>query len=94
MFFCENSQEVLMHSISGIGACYGTAKAGIAISSMAVVKPSNVMKSLIPVIMAGVIAIYGLVIAVLISLQLKDAGKGYTLYEGFLHFGISQNCNI
>merc|ERR1719244_947019 len=47
------------------------------------------MKSIIPVVMAGIIAIYGVVVAVLIAGQLGPAGAGsaYTLYKGFVHLG-------
>ena len=50
-----------------MGAAYGTAKSGCGISAMAVMKPEFIMKSVIPVVMAGIIAIYGLVVAVLIA---------------------------
>ena len=50
-----------------LGAAYGTAKSGCGISAMAVMKPEFIMKSVIPVVMAGIIAIYGLVVAVLIA---------------------------
>merc|ERR1719415_261792 len=40
------------------------------------------MKSIIPVVMAGIIAIYGVVVAVLIAGQLEPAGEKYTLYMG------------
>lgn len=50
-----------------LGAAYGTAKSGVGISSMGVLKPDLVMKSIIPVIMAGVLGIYGLIIAVIIG---------------------------
>ena len=50
-----------------MGASYGTAKASIGISASAVLKPEFIMKSVIPVVMAGIIAIYGLVVAVLIT---------------------------
>ena len=36
-------------------------------SSMGVMKPDLVMKSIIPVVMAGVLGIYGLIIAVIIA---------------------------
>jgi V-type H+-transporting ATPase proteolipid subunit len=44
----------------------GTAKAGVGIAGMGQFKPQLIMKSLIPVIMASIIAIYGLVVSVLI----------------------------
>jgi V-type H+-transporting ATPase 16kDa proteolipid subunit len=60
-----------------LGASYGTAKAGVGISASAVMKPEFIMKSTIPVIMAGIIAIYGLVVAVLISGKI---GEDYALF--------------
>lgn len=40
------------------------------------------MKSIIPVVMAGIIAIYGLVVAVLIAGSLEEASNnGYSLYK-------------
>jgi V-type H+-transporting ATPase proteolipid subunit len=50
-----------------IGACYGTAKAASGIGGMGVRSPHLVMKALIPVIMAGILGVYGLVVSVLIS---------------------------
>ncbi|QIW96294.1 hypothetical protein AMS68_001812 [Peltaster fructicola] len=54
------------------GAAYGTAKAGVGISAMGVLRPDLIVKNIIPVIMAGIIAIYGLVVSVLISNDLKQ----------------------
>merc|ERR1712136_105135 len=69
---------------SAFGAAYGTAKSGVGIAAMAVMKPELIMKSIIPVVMAGIIAIYGLVVAVLIA---GDISMEYTLYKGFVHLG-------
>lgn len=69
---------------SAMGAAYGTAKSGCGISAMAVMKPEFIMKSVIPVVMAGIIAIYGLVVGVLIA---QDIGKDYSLYKSFHHLG-------
>lgn len=49
-----------------MGAAYGTAKAGIGIASMGVLKPELVVKSIVPIIMAGILGIYGLIIAVIL----------------------------
>ena len=67
-----------------MGAAYGTAKSGTGIAAMAVMRPEAIMKSIIPVIMAGIIAIYGVVVAVLIAGQLEPA-PAYTLYRYTLH---------
>ena len=61
-----------------MGAAYGTAKSGVGISSAAIMKPEFMMKSVIPVVMAGIIAIYGLVVAVLIAGNIE---KDYSLYK-------------
>lgn len=64
-----------------LGAAYGTAKSGTGIAAMSVMRPELIMKSIIPVVMAGIIAIYGLVVAVLIAGQLNDSKSGYSLYK-------------
>lgn len=69
---------------SALGAAYGTAKSGVGISAMSVMRPELIMKCIIPVVMAGIIAIYGLVVAVLIAGKLEP---DYSLYNGFIHFG-------
>jgi V-type H+-transporting ATPase proteolipid subunit len=50
-----------------LGAAYGTSKAGTGISSISIWRPNVVMKSLIPVVMAGILGIYGMIVAVIIS---------------------------
>jgi len=50
-----------------MGAAYGTAKSGVGICSVAVLKPELIIKSIIPVVMAGILGIYGLIISVIIS---------------------------
>ncbi|XP_071539855.1 V-type proton ATPase 16 kDa proteolipid subunit c [Panulirus ornatus] len=72
---------------SALGAAYGTAKSGVGIAAMSVMRPELIMKCIIPVVMAGIIAIYGLVVAVLIAGRLKSSVAGYQLYEGFVHLG-------
>jgi len=67
--------------IVALGASYGTAKSGTGIASMSVARPDLIMKSIIPVVMAGIIAIYGLVVAALISNDIKSAAVGYTLFR-------------
>lgn len=64
---------------SALGAAYGTAKSGCGISAMAVMRPEFIMKSVIPVVMAGIIAIYGLVVAVLIANNIST--DNYGLYK-------------
>merc|ERR1719219_2387770 len=74
---------------SAMGAAYGTAKSGTGIAAMSVMRPELIMKSIIPVVMAGILAIYGVVVAVLISGNLDQVSPNgkYTLYKGFVHLG-------
>jgi len=51
---------------ANIGAAYGTAKSGVGISSIGVLKPELIMKSIIPVVMAGILGIYGMIVAVIL----------------------------
>jgi len=39
----------------------------VGIASMGVLRPELVMKSIVPIVMAGVLGIYGLIISVIIS---------------------------
>ncbi|KAI4145685.1 MAG: hypothetical protein LQ340_006203 [Diploschistes diacapsis] len=66
------------------GAAYGTAKSGVGISAMGVLRPDLIVKNIVPVIMAGIIGIYGLVVSVLISSGLKQE---LSLYAGFVQLG-------
>jgi len=71
-------------ALTCIGASYGTSKSGVGISAMGVLRPDLVMKCIVPVVMAGIIAIYGLVVSVLISGDLKSP---MPLYSGFIQLG-------
>lgn len=73
-------------AFSALGAAYGTAKSGTGIAAMSVLRPELIMKSIIPVVMAGIIAIYGLVVAVLISNGMGGAST-YSLFSGFIDLG-------
>merc|ERR1711953_787723 len=68
-----------------LGAAYGTAKSGTGIAAMAVMRPELTMKSVVPVIMAGIVGIYGLVVACLIANSLR--ATDYSLFKGFMHLG-------
>ncbi|KAA8567652.1 hypothetical protein MFRU_010g02150 [Monilinia fructicola] len=69
-----------------IGAAYGTAKSGIGIAGVGTFRPDLIMKSLIPVVMSGIIAVYSLVIAVLIAGDMgPPPGQSYSLFNGFMH---------
>merc|ERR1712070_808005 len=70
---------------ANVGAAYGTAKSGVGISSMGVMRPDMVMRSIIPVVMAGVLGIYGLITAVIINGKMESGS--YSAYSGYAHLG-------
>ncbi|TIB67374.1 hypothetical protein E3Q23_04231 [Wallemia mellicola] len=77
--------------LSTIGAAYGTAKSGVGISGLATFKPELVMKSLIPIIMSGILAVYGLVVSVLIAGSLSPS-EPYSLFAGCTHLAAGLAC--
>jgi V-type H+-transporting ATPase proteolipid subunit len=76
------------------GAAYGTAKSAVGICSMGVMRPELIMKSVIPVIMAGIIGIYGLVVAMVLKGKVKAASDGYTLNNAFSHLAAGLTCGL
>ncbi|KAF9242597.1 hypothetical protein BU15DRAFT_43678 [Melanogaster broomeanus] len=77
---------------STMGAAFGTAKSGIGIAGVGTFKPELIMKA-IPVVMAGIIAVYGLVVSVLIAGSLHPSND-YPLAAGFIHLGAGMSCGI
>lgn len=71
---------------ANLGAAYGTAKSGVGIMSMGVLRPELMMKSIIPVVMAGVLGIYGLITSVIINGKMNEP-KTYSQYQAFAHLG-------
>ncbi|KAG0174199.1 H(+)-transporting V0 sector ATPase subunit c [Apophysomyces sp. BC1034] len=69
---------------SCLGAAYGTAKSGVGLSAMGVLRPDLLIKCIVPIVMAGILGIYGVVVSVLLSAGLA---KNQTLYSGFIQFG-------
>ncbi|ODQ79459.1 hypothetical protein BABINDRAFT_36962 [Babjeviella inositovora NRRL Y-12698] len=70
--------------LSCAGAAIGTAKSGVGIAGIGTFKPELIMKSLIPVVMSGILSVYGLVVAVLIAGGLSPT-ENYSLFNGFMH---------
>lgn len=78
-------------AFSAMGAAYGTAKSGTGIAAMSVMRPELIMRSVIPVVMAGILGIYGLVVAAVIT---NSISPGYALYKSFLHLGAGLSVGI
>mmetsp|Transcript_26565 Transcript_26565/g.38082 ORF Transcript_26565/g.38082 Transcript_26565/m.38082 type:complete len:201 (+) Transcript_26565:138-740(+) len=80
------------------GAALGTAKSGVAIMQSGVNSPELVWRNLIPVVMAGVNGIYGLITSIiLLSNIVAPDGNGYntySLYTGAAHLAAGLICGL
>merc|ERR1711968_112485 len=78
-----------------LGAAYGTAKSGVGVANMGVLHAEMVMKSIIPIIMAGVLGIYGLIVAVLLTSSITgDAPYSYASYSGYSALAAGLCCGM
>ena len=77
---------------ANLGASYGTAKSGVGICSMGVLKPDKIIKSVIPVIMAGILGIYGLIVAVILNQKITD--QPYYYKSGYSHLASGLCCGL
>merc|ERR1719199_1757452 len=78
-----------------LGAAYGTAKSGVGVANMGVLHSEMVMKSIIPIIMAGVLGIYGLIVAVLLGSGISgDNAYGYASYSGYSALSAGLCCGM
>lgn len=86
-----------MPAVADLGAAYGTAKAGVGIASMGIMHPTEVMKNIVPVIMAGILGIYGLIVAAIlvgkITVPVPGANK-YSSFAGFSHLAAGLACGL
>ena len=77
---------------ANLGAAFGTAKAGVGICSMGVLKPEKIIKSVIPVIMAGILGIYGLIVAVILNQKMN--GIDYKPDKAYSHLAAGLSCGL
>ena len=77
---------------ANLGAAYGTAKSGVGIASMGVLKPELIFKSIVPIIMAGILGIYGLIVSVILVSKINNTT--YTYYQGYKHLSSGLCCGL
>ena len=78
---------------ANLGAAYGTAKSGVGICAMGVMKPTSIIKGVIPVIMAGILGIYGLIVAVILAQKLNSEGTIH-VKKGYQYLGSGLCCGL
>ena len=71
---------------ANLGSAYGTAKAGVGVAHLGILHHERIMRGIVPVVMAGILGIYGLIVGVIINNNIKTDGK-YPAFAGYLHFG-------
>ena len=76
---------------ANLGAAFGTAKSGVGIMSMGVLKPDKIIKSVIPVIMAGILGSYGLIVGVILAQKIGDS---YDYKQGYAHLASGLCCGL
>jgi len=86
-------------ALSNWGSAWGTWKAGVSLVNTGIRHPGSVMKNVIPIVMAGVIGIYGLIVAVIIagSIPPPVVGTGenvYSIYTGMAHLCAGLCCGL
>mgnify|MGYP000936382741 CR=1 FL=1 len=54
-------------SLTAVGAAYGTAKSAMGIIHISVMRPDLMMRCSLPVIMAGIVGLYGLILCIFLK---------------------------
>ena len=80
------------------GAAWGTWKAGMGLCSMGVNHPGGIIKNLVAIIMAGVLGIYGLIVAIIIASGITEPMEGYgntySQFTGWAHLSAGLCCGL
>lgn len=84
--------------LANFGSAWGTWKAGCGVCKMGISYPSGIIKNIVPIVMAGVLGIYGLIVAVIITQSIKtpgpDGSTTYSLYSGYAHLAAGLCCGF
>ena len=77
---------------ANLGAAVGTYKSGVGICHLGILRPDKIIKSVIPVIMAGILGIYGLIVAVILNQKISK--NDYKFRDGYKHFASGLTCGL
>lgn len=72
---------------ANLGSAYGTAKSGVGVAHLGILHAERIMRGIVPVVMAGILGIYGLIVSVIINNNIKTDQNSYSSFSGYLHFG-------
>ena len=77
--------------LSSWGSAWGTWRAGLGVCHMGIDHPAGIIKNVVPIVMAGVLGIYGLIVAVIITQAISPPNAAlqnmtsYSSYNGYTH---------
>ena len=77
---------------ANLGAAYGTYKSGVGICHLGILRPDKIIKSVIPVIMAGILGIYGLIVSVILNQKIDKTN--YSSQDGYKHLASGLCCGM
>ncbi|GAX14446.1 hypothetical protein FisN_11Hh095 [Fistulifera solaris] len=84
--------------LANTGAAMGTARAGVGIMQSGIKSPDLVWRNLIPIVMAGVNGIYGLITSIVvlgsIAMPAMGGNNRYSLYTGCAHLAAGLCCGL
>jgi len=84
--------------LNNLGSAWGTWKSGVSVVHTGIRHPGSVMKNIIPVVMAGVIGIYGLIVAVILAESISkpslDRENSYSIYTALAHLCAGLCCGM
>ncbi|KAL7514516.1 hypothetical protein ACHAXN_011805 [Cyclotella atomus] len=84
--------------LANFGSAWGTWQAGLGVCKMGVDYPKGVIKNIVPIVMAGVLGIYGLIVAVILTQAIRppnaDQTTSYSMYNGYAHLAAGLCCGV
>lgn len=80
--------------LASFGSAFGTAKAGAGMATGGLINPGPLTKLTLPVIMAGVLSIYGLITMLVINSKVTMYPLGMPYYVGYAHFAAGLSTGV
>lgn len=82
--------------LANFGSAWGTWRAGLGVCNMGITYPKGVIKNIVPIVMAGVLGIYGLIVAVIITQGITPPSASmtttYSVYNAWSHLAAGLCC--
>lgn len=76
----------------GIGAGYATAKTGVSAVNVCVMRPELLTRAVLPVVMAGIVGLYGVIVGIAMIVKLNP--EKFTLFLGAMQLSGGLACGL